>query len=135
MGDDGAPLTGSRSMSMELLPLMMGVLGVLGVLDALGVLGELSTERRRRSSGGRFRGWVLGSNFCLRDEDELRSVWWREERDGREAEAAALGSAWDAGREDFFGDLGEDEDFEGFVGEEDLVGDGGSSRVWWWAAS
>lgn len=64
-GGDDAPLTGSRSISMELRPLMAEV---------------ERADRRFRSSGGRFKGWVSGSNLLLRRE-EVGSVDWRASRD------------------------------------------------------
>ena len=68
---DPAPLRGSRSISMALLPLMADCARV---------------ERRLRSSGGKFSGWVSGSNLDRREDDEEppRSVEWREAREGRE---------------------------------------------------
>jgi hypothetical protein len=69
-GGEEAPLTGSRSMSMELRPLMADL---------------ASSDRRWRSSGGRFRGWVLGSNFGRRDDEAAPgSVEWRAAREGLE---------------------------------------------------
>lgn len=97
-----APLTGSRSTSMELRPLMADC-------DR--------ADRRRRSSGGRLRGWVLGSNLGRRDEEPV-SEECRELREGREEDADLTESICELGRDDDLrGDL---------VG--DLVGDGGSER-------
>lgn len=65
--EDGAvplPLTGgSRSISIALLPL----------------IAELArAEKRLRSSGGRFNGWMSESNLLLRRDDDVGSVACRE---------------------------------------------------------
>lgn len=87
---------------MELLPLMADC---------------ANEERRLRSSGGKLRGWVSGSNLARREDDEEPgSVECRELRDGRDDDFGE--SMWDGRRED-----------EVFLG--DLDGDEGSERVWW----
>ena len=84
------PLTGSRSISIE-LPLFMAFVA--------------RADRRLRSSGGRFRGWVLGS--ILFRLERPGSVECRESLEDRdEEEGLVFGcSTYEAGREDFLGDL------------------------------
>jgi hypothetical protein len=106
-GDDDAPFTtGSRSTSIELLPLMAEF---------------AKADKRLRSSGGRFRGWVSGSNLLLRreedDDEDDGSVDCRESR--FERDDLLLVSGWVECRE-----------LTGFLGERDcdFVGDEGSDR-------
>ena len=78
-GEPGeAPLTGSRSMSMELLPLMADC---------------ANEDKRWRSSGGKFSGCVSGSYLDRREEEEPGSVECREPRDGREDLKPAAGDS------------------------------------------
>ena len=77
-------------------------------------------DKRLRSSGGRFRGWVSGSNLLLRreeDDDDAGSVDCRESR--FERDDLLLVSGWVECREvdDFLGDR-----------DWDFVGDEGSDR-------
>lgn len=128
-GDDGG------SISIELRPLM-----------------AVNWESRLRCSGGRLRGWVSGSIFFRRedDDDEPGSV----DCLGKALELRSLGLAsalpaapappalalepepepgpgpGDAGRANFLvGDLLGDLEAECFAGEEDLTGEGGSEGL------
>lgn len=85
-------------------------------------------DKRRRSSGGKLRGCVSGSNL-LRREDEVddgsvecrESLAWRgvEEDDDDFSGAGSLGSRYDTGRELLLeGDLLLDELFVGDAGSE-----------------
>lgn len=77
-GDEGVPLGGSRSMSIELRLLML--------------FADMA-EKRFRCSGGRFRGCVSGSIFFRREPGSVGCL--AKERDGR---ALASRSEGDSGR-------------------------------------
>jgi hypothetical protein len=95
-GEEGVLAEGSRSISIELRPLMAD-----------------NADNRLRCSGGRLSGWVSRSVLLRREEENDGSVACLTKlRDALDLESLEPGEGAAAGWEDFLGD---------FVG--DLVGD------------
>lgn len=72
-------------------------------------------DKRLRSSGGKFSGWVSGSNLLRReDDDDDGSVDCRESRDERDGLPLISGCVDCREEDDFLGDF----DWGAFVGDE-----------------